>query len=367
MGSRLITRARQLATYPLFRTFGFPRPLPINLTVSVTYSCSSRCGTCNVWKKRVRNLSLEEYRLVFESLGDAVQWVTLSGGDQFLRADLAEIVGAARDLLRPSVINLPMNGILTHRIEQLLPAIAEASRGTQLILNFSVDEIGERHDELRGHRGNFEKVAAMFRFAKTLQRTHRHMVIGIHTVVSRCNVERLPEIAEALKAWEPDSYITEVAEERVELGTLGEPITPGPDAYDRAAEFLMNQIRQRRSRHPVGRLVESFRLEYYQLARRILREREQVIPCYGGWASAQLAPDGEVWGCCVRAESFGNVRDYDLDFGRVWASAAGERFRQSVRARGCACPLANAAYTNMLLSSRSILRVAANFVRIRGR
>ncbi len=362
MSNPLLTRARLLLTYPAFRALGVPRALPINLTVSVTYACPSRCKTCNVWKKRARNLSVEEYRRVFESLGDAVQWVTLSGGDQFLRADLPEVARAVREILRPSVINLPMNGILTHRIQELLPAIAEATRGSQLILNFSLDDVGERHDELRGHRKNYEKVEAMFRFAKGLQRAYSHMVIGIHTVVSRHNVDRLPEIAQALKRWQPDSYITEVAEERVELGTIGEPISPDPNAYDRAAEFLMWQIRQRRSRHPVGRLVESFRLEYYELARRILRERVQVIPCYGGWASAQLAPDGEVWGCCVRAESFGNVRERGLDFGKVWGSAEADRFRQSVRARECACPLANAAYTNLLLSPRSLLRVAANFL-----
>lgn len=358
----LLTRVRLLLTYPAFRALGFPRALPINLTVSVTYACPSRCRTCNIWKKRARNLSVEEYRRVFESLGDAVQWATLSGGDQFLRADLPEIARAVREILRPSVINIPMNGILTHRIEELLPDIAKATKGSQLILNFSLDDLGGRHDDLRGHRKNFEKVEAMFRFAKGLQCTHSHMVIGIHTVVSRHNVDRLPEIAEALKRWQPDSYITEVAEERVELGTVGESISPDPDAYDRAAKFLMRQIRQGRSRHPVGRLVESFRLEYYDLARRVLRERVQVIPCYGGWASAQLAPDGEVWGCCVRAESFGNVRDYGLNFGRVWASAAADRFRDSVRACECACPLANAAYTNLLLSPRSLLRVASNFV-----
>ena len=37
---------------------------------------------------------------------------------------------------------------------------------------------------------------------------------------------------------------------------------------------------------PVARLVESLRLEYYDLASRVLEEKRQVIDCYAGWASA---------------------------------------------------------------------------------
>jgi hypothetical protein len=106
--------------------------------------------------------------------------------------------------------------------------------------------------------------------------------------------------------------------------------------------------------------VESLRLEYYELAARILEEQTQVIDCYAGWASAQLAPDGHVWGCCVRAESVGNVRDHGYDFGNVWFGARADAFRASVKARACACPLANASYTNLLLDPRSLVRVAAN-------
>ena len=111
----------------------------------------------------------------------------------------------------------------------------------------------------------------------------------------------------------------------------------------------------------MARLVESLRLEYYELAARILEEKRQIIDCYAGWASAHLAPDGHVWGCCVRAESMGNVRDHGYDFReRLVRRRKADAFRASVRAHECACPLANASYTNLLLDARSLARVAAN-------
>jgi MoaA/NifB/PqqE/SkfB family radical SAM enzyme len=355
--------AARLLGYHTFRALGHPRLLPLNLTVSVTYSCPSRCLTCDIWQKRVDNLTVDEYAKVFRSLGRAPMWVTVSGGDQFLRADLPEIMRLIRHVMRPSVINLPMNGIASKRIEMLLPLIAEHTRGSQLVLNLSIDEIGERHDHLRGAKGNWEKILATYRFARELQKEHPHIVVGVHTVISKFNVERIPAIYAELAALEPDSYLTEIAEQRVELGTTSKDITPSPEQYGQAAGFLVSRLRQRRSRHPVGRLVESLRLEYYQLAQRILTEKRQVIPCFAGWASAHLAPDGHVWGCCVRAESMGNVRDVGHDFRKVWFSREADEFRRSVRANECACPLANAAYTNMLLSPPSMARVAWSYVR----
>jgi MoaA/NifB/PqqE/SkfB family radical SAM enzyme len=356
------TKALPLLGYHSFRAVGYPKLLPINLTVSVTYSCPSRCKTCDIWKKKVDNLTTDEYAKVFRSLGHSPMWVTVSGGDQFLRADLPEVFRLIRHILRPSVINLPMNGIATKRIEQLLPEIAKNTEGSQLVINLSIDDIGERHDEIRGHTGNYDKILKTYRLVRELQKTHKHIAVGFHSVISRFNVERIPEIYEELQKYGPDAYLTEIAEERVELGTIKKNISPEPHEYAQAVDYLSGRMREKRTKHPVGRLVESLRLEYYQLVKRTLTEKTQVIPCFAGWASAHLAPDGDVWGCCVRAEPLGNVRETNYDFSKVWFSAKSDEFRRSVKAKECACPLANAAYTNMLLSPSSMLRVAKNYV-----
>jgi MoaA/NifB/PqqE/SkfB family radical SAM enzyme len=298
---------------------------------------------------------------LFPTLEKVPIWVTISGGDQFLRRDLDEIVRLIRTQIEPTIINIPMNGILTERIFDLLPKIAHLSRGAQLVLNLSVDEIGDEHDRLRGADRNWEKLLLVRDLIHDLKKTYDHVVLGVHTVISRHNVHQIPRIAdEARRVFRPDSYITEVAENRVELKTMHKDITPDPADYRRAVAHLKNVIRDHRSKHPVARLVESLRLEYYDLAARVLEERTQVIDCYAGWASAHLAPDGNVWGCCIRAESLGNVRDFGYDFRSVWLGPDADTFRASVRNRECACPLANASYTNLLLDTPSLAKVTLN-------
>ena len=357
----------RLAGYRVAHATGRLQQLPINLTVSVTYSCPSRCLTCDIWQKKVDDLTVDEYAKTFRTLERVPIWVTISGGDQFLRADLDEIVRLIRVEIEPSIINIPMNGIITERIFDLLPKIAQHSVGSQLVLNLSVDEVGLEHDRLRGAPGNFEKIEGVARLIKDLKRTYDHVVLGVHTVISKHNVHRIPEIeADARARFQPDSYIAEVAEHRVELKTTHKDITPDPADYRRAVTHLANTIRKKRALHPVGRLVESLRLEYYELASRILEENRQVIECYAGWASAHLAPDGHVWGCCTRAESMGNVRDNGYDFKAIWLGETADAFRGSVKRHECACPLANASYTNLLLDAPSLARVAANMTGLSG-
>jgi MoaA/NifB/PqqE/SkfB family radical SAM enzyme len=350
-----------LARYRMAHATGTGVGLPVNLTVSVTYSCPSRCKTCDIWQKKADDLSCDEYAKIFPTLGKVPTWVTVSGGDQFLRADLPEVIRLIRTQIEPSIINLPMNGLVTERIFTLLPKIASLSSGAQLVLNLSVDEIGDSHDELRGAPGNFEKLLEVAELIHDLKRTYPHVVLGVHTVISKFNVHRIAEIERQARAqFRPDSYIAEVAENRVELGTMDKDIAPTPGDYRRAVHHLQERIRSHRSFHPVARLVESLRLEYYDLAGTILEEKRQVIDCYAGWASAHLAPDGHLWGCCVRAESLGNLRDYGYDFPTVWHGPVANAFRDSVRHHACACPLANASYTNLLLDAPSLVKVTAN-------
>ena len=67
----------------------------------------------------------------------------------------------------------------------------------------------------------------------------------------------------------------------------------------------------------IPRTEDNVRRVLGELVKQTLRERRQAIPCMAGVASAQIAPNGDVWTCCVRAQSMGNLRDHDYDFRSV--------------------------------------------------
>ncbi len=334
--------------------------LPFSLTCSVSCRCNSRCLTCNIHKKEpIQEFSVTEWEKTFRSLGKAPVWITFSGGEPFLRTDLVAIVAGCYDICRPSIINIPTNGLLCDDIPCAVKEIAQHCRRARIVINVSIDGIGDENDYIRGVPGSYEKAVKTFDTLMAI--SEPNVSVGIHTVISRFNAQRFTDICSHLLALKPDSYVTEIAEERRELDTLDTGIAPSLEDYSAAVDFLVREMKKE-TFDRIGRLTRAFRTEYYRMVKRFLQTQRQNIPCYAGTASAQIAPDGDVWMCCVLAEAVGNLRQAAYDFPAVWYSGKAAAARRSIQEGECSCPLANAAYTNMLHSPISMCRVLRNLV-----
>lgn len=353
-----------LARIPLFkayRRFGWPRLLPLNITLSPSPRCNSRCLTCNIWMKRENELTLDEWDKVLASLGEAPYWFTISGGEPLMFPGIVELAQLVYKHCRPGIINIPTNGILKSGPERVR-RILETCPDSQLIINLSLDGVGEKHDFIRGVAGNFAKFEERIEEYFALREEFPRLVVGIHSVVSVFSVGHLDELIAYADQSRADQFITEIAEPRVELDTVGLPITPSKEEYAEAINRLIAYVESKRYQG-VARITEAFRVEYYKLVQRILDEQDQVIPCYAGWASAQIYADGTVWPCCVRADNLGNLREHNYDFKEIWFGEQIKEVRRSIAAKECYCPLANASYTNMLLDVPTAARVGAKVIR----
>lgn len=346
--------------YRLYRRTGWPKMLPLNITLSPSPRCNSRCKTCNIWMKRENELTLDEWDKVLRSLGRSPYWFTLSGGEPFIYKGLVELAQMAYEHNRPGIINIPTNSLLSI-IPEKVQRIAESCPDSQLIINLSLDGVGAKHDFIRGVAGNFEKFERTLAALIELREGLPNLALGIHTVVSVFNVENLDELIAYADRSGADQFITEIAEPRVELDTVGLPITPDKEAYARAINKLIAHV-EKSQYHGIARITEAFRVEYYRLVKRILDEEDQVIPCYAGWASAQIYADGTVWPCAVRADDLGNLRDANYSFPDIWFGEKIRQVRRSIAAKECHCPLANAAYTNMLNDIPTLVKVGRKVI-----
>ena len=344
----------KILIYKMYRSFGFPKLMPMNYTISALYTCNSRCKTCNIWKKKAENLTIDEYKVIFKKLGKSPYWITISGGEPFLRKDLVELCRIIYKYSKPKIINIPTNGILTGKIVEDVIAIVKDCPKTQIIINLSIDGIGKQHDEIRQVPGNYTKIIRTFKKLKELE--CKNLTVGIHTVISCFNVKEFSSIANELIQLGPDSYITEIAEERNELDTMNANITPDMISYRSAIDYLIHRIKNGKF-SGMNKITQAFRIEYYNLVKQILRDRKQVIPCYSGIASTQISPDGEVWICCIKAQSLGNLREHDYNFRKIWFNKKMKKERLTVKNKECYCPLANASYTNMLMDIPTLIRV----------
>ncbi len=365
--------AGRCLNYRLAR-LGLVRPAgPINLTFSVTNLCNSRCRTCLIWriyrdhKANYRDeLSLDEIARILPTVGRL--WVfNVSGGEPFLRRDLPQIVELAIRHCRPKVVHIPTNCVDPRRTlagtREVIDVIRRSGRDVHLTVKPSYDGIGAQHDEIRGVPGNFEGVLEALEGLKAMKADAPFLSVEIGTIISRMNVHDIRRIAEYGAKLGVDSYRNEIAERRLELCNLEEDITPDPEDYERAVALFKSEIASEMRHSPLfQRSTNAARWIYYDIVVQTLKTRRRAIPCYAGIANAHLSAYGDVWPCCILADSksMGNVRDFGCDFRALWHSRGAEAVRRFVRRRECVCPLANQRYSDILLHAPSMVRVLKN-------
>ena len=328
--------------------------LPISYTLGLTRSCNSKCLTCNIWKTRVVDFKASEWKEVFKSLGHSPKWVTLSGGEPFLYPELFEVYLDLCETCKPKVVNIPTNGLLPTKVVRTVRNML-ASSECRLIVNVSIDHSDpQKNDYIRGVAGHWQRAHRTFEELRSLD--SKRLTVGIHTVISRLNVEDIWEIAEHLMSLSPQQYITEIAEERAELETKGFGLTPTYEQYSKAIEYVIQRMKAQRWKG-LSRITRAFRLQYYKLVQEWLRTGSTGLKCRAGSRSCQIMSDGQVWYCCILGpeKAIGNLKDYNLNFAKLWESSKRE-------SPSCSCPLANAAYTNMLYSPKQLLSVARNLL-----
>ncbi len=348
-----------------------PPPQPINVTFSVTRRCQSRCKTCYIWKHSSDDdLDIYMIEKLFRSIG-WTYFFNVSGGEPYLRDDLPEIIELACKHMHPAVIHIPTNGLAPDRIELLtrrsLDIMNKEAPGTVLTIKPSFDGIGKMHDEIRGVPGNFEKLLDTIERLKKLREEYKYLHVGVGTVISRFNAAHLHEILAYAKNLDVDTYINEIAEEREEFFNIGSGITPDSHSYEELMEIFKISIRENMKKMKIlPRITTAMRLIYYDLTVRILNEKKQVIPCSAGLLNVHINSDGSIWPCAVLAyrKKMG-ILDDETDFMDIWHSKKSTEIRKSIRRGECACPLANQAYSNILIHPPSLLKTL--WISVRGK
>lgn len=348
-----------LASSPLYKSFrawGWPHMVPFNFTILISTRCNSRCKTCNIWKQIRNDLTLDEWEKVLSHVGTAPYWFTISGGEPFLPAHTAELAKLAYRSCKPGVINIPTNSLLVDKVARDVESILKSCPNSQLVINLSLDGIGKKHDEIRGVPGNFEKVMANYKNLKRIQRRYSNLTIGFHTVISKFNVDHIPDLADFCYSLKPDQYISEIAEQRVELDTVGMDITPDSDEYEKAINYIIQKM-NRENVTGFGKITRAFRNEYYDFVKKWRSSQSVGIDDYAGWSSCQISSWGEVWPSCIGGINLGNLREHNYDFQEIWFGKRAQAVRKKLKPKEESYPLANAFYSNALCNYQTLARV----------
>ena len=326
--------------------------LPINYTYSLTSKCDSKCKTCNIWKQKSGDdLTTKEWKKIIKNIGNAPFWITITGGNQFLREDLSEIIKYILKYNRPKIINFPISGTLPKLVVEQIKKILVEIKGkrVKLILNISIDGVNELHDNIRGIKGAFKKTIKTFKELKKLQKRYPNLIIGTYTIISKYNAKDINEVMNFItKNLKPDNQGIEIAEKRKELFNTKENFVPSKNTSINMIDEYMKYIVN--SKKPILKFKNFFRRRYYVNVKKTLLRNKEIIPCFASIASIQISSNGKVWQCCTKADIMGDLRQENYNFRKIFFGKKADKIRRKIKREHCFCTHSNPYYTNILSS-----------------
>ncbi len=283
---------------------------PLFLDYAVTWRCNARCVMCDTWKAKDINpqgvageLSLDELAGILERdaefLGE-VQKVGLTGGEPFLREDLVELVRLLHRRLPGARMSLVSNGLMTERILKALARMREFF--PELVFSVSLDGLDGVHDQVRGVPGAFAKAMATIRGARELGLT---VTSGL--TVGRLNHDQVRPVADLLAGMGVD-FSCNLQERGGNFHNAGR-------ADDLTAEQKAGLARTL-ARWPHHYYMDNVRAQ--------LAGARRTLPCYAGFTSYFLSPEGKVAVCNLISQPLGDLREQPFraiaDAAATWAT-----------------------------------------------
>lgn len=167
------------------RTQGTGRPcLMLHL---ITNRCMCNCKSC-LWKNNDwKDLSLEDLKRFYAQAAEqGFLGTAISGGEPFLRKDLGELLGFIKGEAGLHTLLFNTGWFLEERMDEVLPWVD--------MLLMSIDSARpERHDEIRGLKGLFDR---LIRGIDKAKEKYPELPIHLNTCVQKGVAEEIDDLIE---------------------------------------------------------------------------------------------------------------------------------------------------------------------------
>jgi Fe-coproporphyrin III synthase len=308
---------------------------PSFVTFIVTWRCNSRCIFCDIWKKKSNpcdELSIEDIERIFQQL-KKIDVLRLTGGEPFLRADLAEVINRINSVNPPEIIHITTNGFLTERILKTMSAINAVET---IHIKVSIDAVGEKHDHVRGIEGAYEMAMKTVRGLCDL-RKDRPFHIGVNqAIIDENEIDSYFQLRDILASYEVPVYPCIANDSLNSLYSDKILVNPNisykpfgdfsKDALDRFMKILIADGKK------VNNLQEQMVDRYHLtgLYNRIVHNKQIPNPkCVALSSHLRILPNGDVPVCLYNGTILGNLKE--KNFSTVWFSEEANQQRRWVK------------------------------------
>jgi radical SAM protein with 4Fe4S-binding SPASM domain len=309
-------------------------------------------------------LSIDEIEKISLTMGSLL-WLAFSGGEIYLRNDLVEISRVFYQNNKPPIMLYPTNGLLPDVIRERTEQILKHCRKSVIAVKLSIDGLHDAHDVLRKTPGSFVKTMESYHLLGELLDKYANFELGVNTVFCSRNQDAMDEIIDFVNG------LKNIKTHTISLirGSVSDESYKEVDAgkYFHAIERLEENLKKKVSnvyRFKGARVKAAQDILQRRLILRTMYEQKRVIPCYAGRLNLVLSENGNVYPCEILTESFGNVRDYNYDIGKVIQSDSAKTIIDSIMNKKCFCTHECYFMTNILFNPRLYPELAGEYIQL---
>jgi radical SAM protein with 4Fe4S-binding SPASM domain len=316
---------------------------PPYLILFLSSKCPNNCLHCwynGNWKinhQENNELTFEEIEKLTESIS-FIEFLSLTGGEAFLRNDLADIIYCFSKNTNVRRIDIPTSGFNPGKISSSVIDILKQINGKPFRVDVSIDAVGEVHNIIRKNDNAFENAQATIYALKDIKKTFKNLEISIITTISNHNCNFIDEIAEFTNNILPEGvWFVNIARPPYKNVIINNECI---NSYEKALEFIKarsvnGQFRDNnRFTSKILRAKNSVRSE---VIIKMLNNQMHYSGCGAGSLAGVIFNDGSVHPCESLDKSFGNLRDNDFDLRKIWNSKIAKEIRKMIQETSCSC------------------------------
>ena len=291
-------------------------PLPSDMCIIITYRCPMHCTMCNIWNnptEKIKEITPEEIKRL-----PRVKFINLTGGEPFIREDLAKIVEVC--FTKSPRVVISTSGWYDDRVIDL------AKRFPRMGIRISIEGLACKNDELRGRAGGFDKGLRTLLTLKEMGLKD----IGFGCTVSNNNSADMLSLYQLSKSIGLE-FATAAFHNSYYFHKNDNVITNKEEVCGNFEKLVNMQLKENKPKSWFRAYFNMGLINYIEGNRRLL-------PCEAGMVNFFVAPYGDIYPCNGLEEKYwletmGNIRETP-DFQTIWNSEQAQCVREKVRA----CP-----------------------------
>lgn len=325
------------------------KQLPSYFIFYPTSRCNLKCSHCFYYdslNKKFNEITTDELDKITSTM-DPILHLILTGGEPYLRHDLDQIVKIFYKNTKVPIISIPSNGWYLDKMDKQINNMMKWCPELTLNQQISIDGIGEDHNNIRmdkkvkGDDNSFEKAIKTIDHLKTIQKVYDRINIGIIITFTNENQNKFKSIIKEIYSLvEPDNISINLVR-----GDPRQKVNLNLDLnlYRESVKFRDDLFYQKKmsghTRFKGNKLATAGRIMLNELVNKTHEENKYITPCYAGNLSGVMYPEGDVYPCEIldKTHKIGNIRDFDLDFRKLWLSQKAKEEVKFIRKTKCFC------------------------------